>query len=114
MNPRTPGPILGGPLSPSARLATRASRAFRGLRISAGLAMCCGFLAMAMAIAVPGALLAQEPSAEVVLHKGVLKVRRDGQEEFYRQVDVKVPLFESDVLQTGANSRASRMMIRKL
>ncbi len=50
---------------------------------------------------------AQKLTGEMILTKGVVKVRRFGREQFFRTPGVSVPLFENDVVQSGPNTRAT-------
>ena len=49
---------------------------------------------------------AQQPVGEVVLSKGLVKVRHLGKETFLRRVGQRHPVFEGDIVQSGAASRA--------
>lgn len=50
---------------------------------------------------------AQKLTGELILQRGVVKVRRFGREQFFRTPGITVPLFENDVVQTGPNTRAT-------
>ncbi len=49
---------------------------------------------------------AQRLAGELVLKKGLVKVRRQGREQFFRTPGLSVPIFERDVVQSGPNTRA--------
>jgi len=50
---------------------------------------------------------AEDPAGEVLLHRGVLKVRRIEAERIYQQPGERIPVYETDVIHTGENTRAT-------
>ncbi|MBI4081625.1 MAG: FecR domain-containing protein [Candidatus Lambdaproteobacteria bacterium] len=66
-------------------------------------------LAAAIGLALLLALEARaaEPAGEVLLQRGLLKVRRVEVEHIYQKPGERIPLFETDVVHTGENSRAT-------
>jgi hypothetical protein len=53
-----------------------------------------------------GSVSAQQTVADVVILKGILKVRRDESERIYREIGLKIPLVETDVVHSGKDTRA--------
>jgi hypothetical protein len=49
---------------------------------------------------------AQQPVADAVIQRGIIKVRRENREHIFRDIGLKIPLYETDVVHSGKDTRA--------
>jgi len=50
---------------------------------------------------------AQQTVADLVIQRGIIKVRRDEGERIFREIGLKIPLAETDVVHSGKDTRAT-------
>ena len=48
----------------------------------------------------------EKPTGEILIERGLIKIRREDSERVFRQKNLAVPVFETDVIHSGADTRA--------